>query len=71
MLDALLETIGTLGILASLAAKFGKPSADAMACDAAGRDRLHATVSAFPSMHSDRSHRRIRRRVRKAPWWQV
>ena len=48
MLDALLETIGTRGILASLAAKFGKPSADAMACDAAGRDRLHATVSAFP-----------------------
>jgi hypothetical protein len=49
MLDTLLETIGTLGILISLAAKFRKPSADAKACDAAGRDRLHATVLAFPS----------------------
>jgi NAD(P)H-hydrate repair Nnr-like enzyme with NAD(P)H-hydrate dehydratase domain len=55
MLDALLETIGTLGILAGLAAKSGKPSADAMACDIAGRDRLHAAVPAFPSMRSNRS----------------
>jgi hypothetical protein len=58
MLDALLETIGTLGILASLAAQFGKPSTDAMACNA-GRDRRHATVSASLSMHSDRPHRRV------------
>jgi hypothetical protein len=42
MFDTLLETIGTLGILVSLAAKFGKPSADAMTCNVAGRDRLHA-----------------------------
>jgi hypothetical protein len=32
MLDALLEMIGTLGVLASLAAKFGKLPANAMAC---------------------------------------
>lgn len=49
----LLETIGTLGILLSFAAKLGKLSADAMACRATGRDRLHASVSAFRSMHSD------------------
>jgi hypothetical protein len=54
MPGTLFVTIGTLGILVSLAAKFGKPSAHAMACDAAGRDRLHATVSVFPSMHSNR-----------------
>jgi hypothetical protein len=36
MLCALLETIGTLGILLSLTAKLGKPSADAMACGTDG-----------------------------------
>lgn len=54
MLDPLLLTIGTLGILASLAAKFGKSSAHAMACDAAGGDRLRAPVSVFPSMPGSR-----------------
>jgi len=58
MLDALLETLGTLAILASIAAKFVKPSIDSMGQDAAGQDRLHGTVSAFPSMHGDRLRRR-------------
>lgn len=70
MLDALLETIGTLGILASLATKFRELAADALTCSSAGRDRLHATVSTFPSMHSNRPHRRVGRRARKAPWRQ-
>jgi hypothetical protein len=49
MLSILLETIGILGILASLAANFGKPCVDAMA--RGRRKRLHATILAFPPIH--------------------
>jgi hypothetical protein len=55
MLDALLETIGALGILVSLAAKFGKPSLDAMAADVDGRDCQYPVISAIPSMRKNRA----------------
>jgi hypothetical protein len=49
MLSILLETIGILGVLISLAANFGKPCVDAMA--RGRRKRLHATILAFPPIH--------------------
>lgn len=45
MLNSLLETIATLGILVSLAAKFGKPSLDAMAISAEGEITVAKAVS--------------------------
>jgi hypothetical protein len=60
MLSILLETIGILGVLVSLAANFGKPCIDAMA--RRRRKRPHATILAFPPMHgksptAERRHR--------------
>ena len=69
MLDALLATIGTLGVLASLLAKRGKAGtradadADTAACEpAAPEDRQDAV----PAMHGKRRgcpHRRVRAHV--------
>ena len=47
MLDALLATFGALAVLASIAAKFVKSSADTVADDDAGRDQLHDNVMTF------------------------
>jgi hypothetical protein len=52
MLSALLETIAILGVLVSLAANFGKRSADARGRD--GRRRSRATIVPFPPMHGNR-----------------
>jgi hypothetical protein len=52
MLSALLETIGILGLLVSLAVNFGKRFADAKARDA--RNRPGATILAFPPIHGNR-----------------
>lgn len=71
MLDALLATIGTLGILASLLAKRGKAGADAEAeadtgpREPAGQDDRQDAV---PAMHGRRRgcpRRRVRARVAK------
>ncbi|XYJ12449.1 hypothetical protein ACSUZJ_10815 [Telluria sp. B2] len=69
MLDALLATIGTLGVLASLLAKRGKTGtqadadADTASCEPAAQDDRQDTG---PAMHGKRrgcSHRRVRVRL--------
>jgi hypothetical protein len=55
MLDALLEMIGTLGVLANLAAKFGKLPTNAMACSTCQRRHIKALtiVDGFTKEASD------------------
>jgi hypothetical protein len=53
MLDALLETIGTLAVLASITAKFVNSSAATIVGDDAGRDPRADTASEFPDMVSE------------------
>ena len=69
MLDALLATIGTLGVLASLLAKRGKAGtgagadADAAPCETDGQDD---SQDAVPALHGKRRgcpHRRVRARA--------
>ena len=65
MLDALLATIGTLGVLASLLAKRGKAGAgaDAASCETDGQDN---SQDAVPALHGKRRgcpHRRVRARA--------
>ncbi|NHZ92667.1 hypothetical protein F2P45_27200 [Massilia sp. CCM 8733] len=54
MLDALLETIGTLAVLASIAAKFVYFRTAPGAGDEAGRDRPADPASELPAMKSER-----------------
>lgn len=62
MLDALLATIGTLGILASLAAKFARPTADRIARTPASPECEREAVAAFPAIRGERCRGRLGRR---------
>lgn len=65
MLDALLATIGTLGILLTLAVKFRAGAVQREASEAGGED--DATDAAAPTPGGRRAcpHRRARRRLLK------
>jgi len=74
MLNALLETIAILGILVSLAAKFGKPPLDAMAVSVEGEiidtllspqflPRVEIALHRVRARKAPRLQRTIRRRI--------
>lgn len=65
MLNALLETLGALAILASIALKFVKPPADVEGCNVAGMDNLHETLSLDFSAHHAASRRKVCTRARR------
>jgi hypothetical protein len=65
MLDALLATIGTLGILLTLALKFGKAGADAMQREAERQDDPAGAARKTPAGRRPCPHRRSRRRLLK------
>lgn len=63
MLDALLATIGTLGILATLALRFGKGCADALVRNALDRHPGQAPAPVPALARVPCPHRRLRRRT--------
>ncbi|MEW6371819.1 MAG: hypothetical protein AB1584_12850 [Pseudomonadota bacterium] len=69
MLDALLATIGTLGVLASLLAKRGNAGAgadtdtDAASCEPAAQDDRQEAAPAMPGRRRECRRRRVRARV--------
>ena len=69
MLDALLATIGTLGVPASLLAKRGKAGpdadADAAACEPDAEDERQDAVAARQDRRRGCPHRRVRPRAAK------
>ena len=65
MLDALLATIGTLGILLTLAIRFGKAGAAATEREADVRDDPSDAVPETPAGRRACPHRRSRRRLLK------
>jgi len=69
MLDALLATIGTLGVLASLLAKRGNAggaadaATDTASCEPAAQDERQDAAAALHGKRRGCRHRRVRARV--------